>query len=84
MPIVHRTVSTVPDDADPNSISPSDWNDTHVLPELDELTTGETDETLVLAPDGSGGVNWVLLGLPFEFYIPFGSSVEGQEYSPTL
>lgn len=56
MPITHTKVSAKADGADTSLILPSDWNASHQLPGVEELTTASTDATKVLAPDGAGGV----------------------------
>ena len=48
----HKFVSAKADGSDPTLLQPQrDWNDDH--------GTDETDTTLVLSPDGAGGVAFV-------------------------
>jgi hypothetical protein len=58
MPITHSTVVVVPDDHS-SPVGTDEWNAGHVLPEVEELPTAATDTTLVLSPDGAGGVAFV-------------------------
>jgi hypothetical protein len=61
MGITHSKVSLEPDSADSGLVQPSDWNDDHDIStaEITNFPTSETDDTLVLSPDGAGGVGWV-------------------------
>jgi len=61
MPITHSVVATEPDDPTAE-VKSSGWNADHVLPDVEELPTAETDTTKVLSPDGVGGVTFVAGG----------------------
>ena len=61
MPITHSVVATEPDDPTAE-VKSSGWNADHVLPDVEELPTAETDTTKVLSPDGTGGVTFVAGG----------------------
>jgi len=58
MPITHSVVATELDDP-AAEVKSSGWNDPHILPDVEELPTAETDTTKVLSPDGVGGVAFV-------------------------
>lgn len=53
---------------------------------IEDIATAETDDTLRLAPDGAGGVEWVSGGAAgvtaVRTYISFGVNMSGQSYTP--
>lgn len=55
---------------------------------LEDIATAETDDTLVLRPDGAGGVAWVAPAAgaagvtAVRTYISFGVNMSGQSYTP--
>ena len=71
MPITHSVVATEPDDPTAE-VKSSGWNADHVLPDVEELPTAETDTTKVLSPDGVGGVAFAPITSPLT-----GATVDG-------
>lgn len=53
---------------------------------IEDIATAETDDTLRLAPDGAGGVEFVAGGsggiTAVRSYISFGVNMSGQSYTP--
>ncbi len=53
---------------------------------IEDIATAETDDTLRLAPDGAGGVEFVASGAAgvtaVRTYISFGVNMSGQSYTP--
>lgn len=60
--ITHRKVSSVPDDADPNTISPSDWNSTHLI--AGTIAAGEITSPAALSRTSDTNVTLTLGGNP--------------------